>query len=254
MAAHARGPRRLAPRVQARGHRQLRHARLIEDPLNPPTAQPPVRRQLGVRGGRLRRRRSGRSTATTCRAGRFATSSLDSAALGRPTTASVYLPAGYTPDRRAALPADHRPRRPRLPALRRGVDGRSTTSSTAACMPAVVVAFVHPGERLVEYADDVRHHELPRPTSCSRSSRAELPAGGEPAKRCLIGASFGAVASLSAAVARARTRSAACCCSPARSPAPASAAGRAPRRCGSRSSGSSAASSPTRRRSPSGST
>lgn len=62
-----------------------------------------------------------------------------------------------------------------------------------------IVAFLHPGDRLVEYADHAGHsrfltHELvPR-------LEAEFPLVGQPAGRCLMGASFGAVAALSAAV------------------------------------------------------
>jgi enterochelin esterase family protein len=65
-------------------------------------------------------------------------------------------------------------------------------------LPPVVAAFVHPGERLVEYADDVRHHQHLTAELLPRLEN-EFLAGGEPAKRCLVGASFGAVASLSVA-------------------------------------------------------
>ena len=65
-------------------------------------------------------------------------------------------------------------------------------------LPPTVVAFLHPGERLVEYADDARHHDF-LSRSCCRSSSASCPPAASPAKRCLVGASFGAVASLSAA-------------------------------------------------------
>jgi enterochelin esterase family protein len=124
--------------------------------------------------------------------------SLHSAALGRQATASVYLPAGDT---------SATPQRYPLVIVHDGPDYlRYAAASTVldnlvhgGVMPPSVVAFVHPGERLVEYADDVRHHNylahelLPQ-------LEAELPAGGEPSKRCLVGSSFGAVASLSAAV------------------------------------------------------
>ena len=61
-----------------------------------------------------------------------------------------------------------------------------------------VVAFTDPGDRLIEYANSAAHarfitHELiPR-------LEAELPLIGQPSGRCLLGSSFGAVASLSAA-------------------------------------------------------
>jgi enterochelin esterase-like enzyme len=62
-----------------------------------------------------------------------------------------------------------------------------------------VVAFLHPGDRLTEYANSTAHarfltHELlPR-------LEVDLPLLGRPSGRCLLGSSFGAVASLSAAV------------------------------------------------------
>ena len=63
---------------------------------------------------------------------------------------------------------------------------------------ATIVAFVHPGERLAEYANSSAHARyltnelLPR-------LEVELPLVGERSGRCLLGSSFGAVAALSAA-------------------------------------------------------
>jgi enterochelin esterase-like enzyme len=62
----------------------------------------------------------------------------------------------------------------------------------------LVAAFVYPGDRLVEYANSAAHARyltaelLPRLES-------ELPLAGRPSGRCLMGCSFGAVASLSTA-------------------------------------------------------
>jgi enterochelin esterase family protein len=64
----------------------------------------------------------------------------------------------------------------------------------------VVAAFVQPGERLVEYADDPRHATYLTKELVPRME-AEFGALAEPRARCLVGASFGAVAALSAAVA-----------------------------------------------------
>ena len=172
--------------------------RLVEDPLN---RRPPATPSAPTRCARrpATRPRSGRSSATTCRAGRSVTCRSTAPRSGA-ADRDVDLPARRLHSRtEPALPAPHRPRRPRLPALCRGDRRSSTTSSTAACIPPPVVAFVHPGERLVEYADDARHHAY-LTTELLPQLERELPAGGEPAKRCLVGASFGAVASLSAAV------------------------------------------------------
>jgi enterochelin esterase-like enzyme len=62
-----------------------------------------------------------------------------------------------------------------------------------------VVAFLHPKDRLTEYANSTAHsrfltHEL------VPYLETRLPLTGRPAGRCLLGSSFGGVASLSAAV------------------------------------------------------
>ena len=67
-------------------------------------------------------------------------------------------------------------------------------------IPPIVAAFVQPGERLVEYADDPRHATYLTKELVPRLE-ADFGALADPRQRCLVGASFGAVASLSAAVA-----------------------------------------------------
>ena len=67
-------------------------------------------------------------------------------------------------------------------------------------MPPVVAAFVQPGERLVEYAGDPRHAAYLTDELLPRVE-ADFGAVGEPWARCLVGASFGAVACLAAAAA-----------------------------------------------------
>ncbi len=170
--------------------------RLIEDPLNPRSASHPF-------GGNSVCEGDGYFTPDWAHArddvprGSIHDVALESTALGRPTTASVYLPATSS--------ADPAPRCPLVivhdgPDYLRFADASTVLDNLihGGVIPPTAVAFLHAAERLVEYADDVRHHEylvnelLPR-------LEAELPAGGEPAKRCLVGASFGAVASLSAA-------------------------------------------------------
>jgi enterochelin esterase-like enzyme len=170
--------------------------RLIEDPLNQRTASHPF-------GGN-----------SVCEADGYATPDwaitrddvprgsihdvvLGSAALGRSTTTSVYLPAGYSPDPM---------HRAQLVVIHDGPDYVRFASATTVLdnlihggiLPPTVVAFLHVAERLVEYADDARHHEF-LTTELIPHLESELSVGGEPSKRCLAGASFGAVASLSAA-------------------------------------------------------
>jgi enterochelin esterase family protein len=118
--------------------------------------------------------------------------------LRRDATVSVYLPAGYRSDPERRYP---------LVIVHDGPDylrfaGASTVVDNlvhGGLMTPSVVAFVHPGERLVEYADDARHHNYLEHELLPQLE-GELPVGGEPSKRCLVGSSFGAVASLSAAV------------------------------------------------------
>ena len=61
-----------------------------------------------------------------------------------------------------------------------------------------VVAFASPGDRLTEYANSAAHARYLTAELVPRLE-AELPLAGTPRGRCLMGASFGAVASLSAA-------------------------------------------------------
>jgi len=62
-----------------------------------------------------------------------------------------------------------------------------------------VVAFLHPGERLFEYADSTAHSRFVTQELLPRLE-VEWPLMGRPSGRCLMGSSFGAVASLSTAV------------------------------------------------------
>ncbi len=62
-----------------------------------------------------------------------------------------------------------------------------------------VVAFLHPHDRLKDYADSTAHSRFLTQELVPRLE-TELPLVGKPSARCLLGSSFGAVASLSAAV------------------------------------------------------
>ncbi len=61
-----------------------------------------------------------------------------------------------------------------------------------------IVAFVYPGDRLVEYADSAAHARYLTAELVPRLEE-EFPLAGVPSARCLMGASFGAVAALSTA-------------------------------------------------------
>jgi len=62
-----------------------------------------------------------------------------------------------------------------------------------------VVAFLHPQDRLTEYANSTTHSRFLTSELLPRLE-TELPLAGKRSARCLMGSSFGAVASLSAAV------------------------------------------------------
>lgn len=65
-------------------------------------------------------------------------------------------------------------------------------------IPAMIVAFTDSPDRLVEYANDERHTRFLTDELVPYLQR-RLPLDQQPQARCLMGASFGAVASLSAA-------------------------------------------------------
>ena len=62
----------------------------------------------------------------------------------------------------------------------------------------LVAAFVYPGDRLTEYANSAAHARYLTAELLPRLE-AELPLAARPAGRCLLGSSFGAVASLATA-------------------------------------------------------
>ncbi len=62
----------------------------------------------------------------------------------------------------------------------------------------MVVAFVNPGNRLVEYANSAAHSRFIN-DELVPGLESDLPLIGQPSGRCLLGSSFGAIAALSAA-------------------------------------------------------
>jgi len=120
---------------------------------------------------------------------------VDSRALGRDCSATVYLPAGFR--RSASYP---------LLIVHDGGDFLQYSAAKVVLdnlvhrreVAPVVAAFLHPKDRLNEYADSpahaqfVTHELLPQLAS-------EFPLTRQPSRRCLLGSSFGAVAALSTA-------------------------------------------------------
>ena len=120
---------------------------------------------------------------------------VQSQALGRDCRVSLYLPAGFRPTGRYPLLIVH--------------DGGDFLRYAAAQtvldnlihrghMAETVVAFLYPGDRLVEYANSAAHAEFVT-RELLPFLESEFPLATEPSARCLLGSSFGAIASLSTA-------------------------------------------------------
>ena len=122
---------------------------------------------------------------------------LPSAHLGRRVPVTLYLPASFsmTPEHRYPLVVMHD-----------GTDYLHYAAATTVLdnlvhrgsTPELVVAFVQPGERLVEYANDDRHGRFVV-EELVPYLEGHLPLVADPADRALGGASFGAVATLATA-------------------------------------------------------
>jgi enterochelin esterase family protein len=134
------------------------------------------------------------------RAGTVSPLHLDSAAMGHRVDMELYLPAGFTP---------HSDRRYPLLVVHDGHDYLHYASITTVLdnlvhrgmVPELIAVLLNPGERLIEYADDPRHARFVADELLPFVG-STLPVRDDPAGRCLMGASFGAVASLAAAAAR----------------------------------------------------
>lgn len=170
------------------------HEEWVHDPLNPQIAPDPF-------GGNSVVRSQGSTSpdwairTPEVPAGQVTRFQIHSKAFGDQRDVGVYLPAAFRTYRRYRLLVVH--------------DGddylRFSQLSTVLDnlierleIPPLVVALSNPRQRLVEYANDPRHarhivYEL------IPALQARYPLINEPSGRCLMGASFGAVASLSTA-------------------------------------------------------
>jgi enterochelin esterase-like enzyme len=118
-----------------------------------------------------------------------------SRALRRETRVTVYLPARFRRSARYPLLIVHD-----------GGDYLGYASAKTVLdnlihrldVAELVAAFVYPGDRLTEYANSAAHARYLTAELVPRLS-AELPLDGRPSGRCLMGSSFGAVASLATA-------------------------------------------------------
>jgi enterochelin esterase-like enzyme len=175
--------------------RRGEHSEWIDDPLNPRVSHNP----FGTNSAAY-----GRGYATPewvqedpeARPGDLVDLDMHSAALARDAHVTLYLPARFRRTARYPLLIVH--------------DGADYLRYSAAKtvldnlihrldMAEVIVAFTDPGDRLAEYPNNAAHARFITDELVARLE-ADLPLLALPAARCLMGASFGAVASLSTAV------------------------------------------------------
>ena len=129
------------------------------------------------------------------RPGELVELTVSSRALGRDARVLLYLPARFR--RTASYP---------LLLVHDGPDYLQYASAKTVLdnlvhkneVAEVVAAFLQPGDRLVEYADSTAHARFVTGELLPHLER-RYPLVAQPAGRCLMGASFGAVASLSTA-------------------------------------------------------
>jgi enterochelin esterase-like enzyme len=118
-----------------------------------------------------------------------------SRALGRDARVSVYLPARFRPS--ASYP---------LLVVHDGGDFLQYASMQTVLdnlihrmdVAGLVAVFVHPEDRLVEYSDSAAHSRF-LTSELLPELETSLPLVGTPAGRCLMGSSFGAIATVAAA-------------------------------------------------------
>jgi enterochelin esterase family protein len=167
---------------------------LIEDPNNPHRARDPFGANSVVYG-------TGHMIPDwtrpdpEARSGRLIDFAIMSSALGREQPVTLYLPARFRTTRRYPLLVVHD-----------GGDylqysGMKTVLDNLTHrleIPEMIAAFTYPRERLVEYANHPGHARFLTEELLPKLE-ANYPLASRPADRCLMGASFGAVASFTTA-------------------------------------------------------
>ena len=171
------------------------HGRWIEDPLNPHRARDPFGANSVIYGAGYVEPEWAQVD-PEARPGTFEDETFASKAFGDERRITVYLPARFRPTRQYPLLLVHD-----------GGDylqfsGLKTVLDNLIYrleIPELVAVLTYPEERLREYADDERHARFLTEELIPKME-AKYPLRGTPASRCLMGASFGAVASLSTAI------------------------------------------------------
>jgi enterochelin esterase family protein len=170
------------------------HGERINDPLNPRLAHSPVG-SSSVCYARGYVVPEWTQPDPESRPGSLAELSVPSRALRRDCRVMLYLPARFRRTARYPLLVVHD-----------GGDYLGYANASVVLdnlihrldVAELVAAFVYPGDRLAEYANSAAHARY-LTTELVPRLEEELPLVGLPSARCLMGASFGAVASLSTA-------------------------------------------------------
>ncbi len=171
------------------------HVERINDPLNPKLSYSPVGTS-SVCFGPGYETPEWTQPDTEARPGELVEMLVPSRALGRDCPVTVYLPARFR--RTASYP---------LLVVHDGPDFLQYAAAKTVLdnlihrldVAETVVAFVRPEDRLTEYANSTAHSRF-LTQELLPQLELELPLVGKPSGRCLLGSSFGAVASFSAAV------------------------------------------------------
>jgi enterochelin esterase family protein len=167
----------------------------IEDPRNPQRARDPFGANSVVHAHGYAVPEWTRPD-PEARPGTIESHALDSRALGREARFDVYLPARFRPSRRFPLLIVHDGGDyVAYAGLQTVLDNLIHRGELA----GLIVALSHPGDRIVEYANHEPHARFVGDELVPWMS-AHYPLVDAPEGRCLMGASFGAVASLSIAV------------------------------------------------------
>jgi enterochelin esterase family protein len=171
-----------------------RHARWIEDPLNPRRARDPFGAN-SVCQTRGYEEPDWTRPDPEAEAGSLEEVAWESDALGGPVRVTMYLPARFRPTRSYPLLVVHDgPDYLSYSALKTVLDNLIHRLE----VPGLVAALLHPRDRLREYADHEPHARFVA-QELLPNLEARYPLERRPAARCLLGASLGAVASFATA-------------------------------------------------------
>ncbi|MCX4248039.1 alpha/beta hydrolase [Paraliomyxa miuraensis] len=170
------------------------HHEWIRDPFNPHLAHDPFGANSVAQGEGYARPAWSLPDPET-RTGRLEELWLTETPFGEPRRVTMYLPARFRPSRRYPLLVVHDGGDYlRYAALKEVLDNLIHRLEVA----PLIAALTHPGDRLVEYPDDPRHSTMIANELLPELERL-YPLMPDARNRCLMGASFGAVASLATA-------------------------------------------------------